>query len=243
MAATEARFAARRARSNVASGNPKRRGVNTKAIWWGLCLRALSDGSKNQGITDGVGHGRRTLELVLRMKPSTAISVLTWVALASAQVSAEIPPAVTPWLAPPNLAAGRRWPIISLGREGDFDDRHIFAPAVVEEEGRFWMWYPGTRGKPGETVFRLGLATSADGKAFEKFEHNSVFEMADGRRSVLTPCLLRSGDGAVVCEGGKLRMVRRGGLGLTFVDLWIQGVDTREMAADKPGQICLKPSG
>src|SRR5262245_11787442 len=101
---------------------------------------------------------------------------------------------VTPALAqPPRELAkwlgAQRWdkdvagPIVSLGAAGEFDDMHIFAPAVAEEQGRFSLWYCGSRGTRGTRVFRLGLATSADGKSFERSAKNPVHQFDDGVRS------------------------------------------------------------
>jgi hypothetical protein len=50
------------------------------------------------------------------------------------------------------------------------------------------------------------LATSADGKQFEKFAQNPVLAFADGEHSVLTPSLAHNGDGNAVRAEGKLRM-------------------------------------
>jgi predicted GH43/DUF377 family glycosyl hydrolase len=97
-------------------------------------------------------------------------------------------------------------PILSLGAPGDFDDRHIFAPAVVREVNQFCLWYSGSRGDPGNRVFRLGLATSTDGRQFEKFGDNPVLGFPDGAHSVLTPAFSRNPDGSVRREDGKLRM-------------------------------------
>ena len=79
-------------------------------------------------------------------------------------LDAEEPPAeVTRWLQPQTWQRDVEQPILSLGTDGDFDDRHIFAPAVVHEGARYLLWYSGSRGNPGNRVFRLGLATSVDG--------------------------------------------------------------------------------
>ncbi len=95
---------------------------------------------------------------------------------------------------------------MSLGKAGDFDDAHIFAPTVAYENDRFSLWYCGSRGTRVGRVFRLGLATSGDGKLFERYEHNPVLEFRDAEHSVLTPGLLHHGDGNVLREDGKLRM-------------------------------------
>src|SRR5262249_38601241 len=66
--------------------------------------------------------------------------------------------------------------------------------------------YSGSRGTPGNRVFRLGLATSSDGKQFEKHTDNPIFQMADNAHSVLTPELMRNGDGTVLRQNCKLRL-------------------------------------
>lgn len=119
---------------------------------------------------------------------------------------AQSPAELAKWLAPQAWQRDVDGPILSLGKEGDFDDQHIFAPAGIEERGQFSLWYCGSRGTPGNRVFRLGLATSGDGKKFAKAAGNPVYEFGDGKHSVLTPALLRTGDGRVLRENGKLRM-------------------------------------
>jgi predicted GH43/DUF377 family glycosyl hydrolase len=118
----------------------------------------------------------------------------------------DLPPELSHWLAPQSWQRDVTGPIISLGNPGQFDDMHIFAPCVAEEKGAFQLWYSGSRGAPGNRVFRLGLATSSNGKQFEKYAENPVFQMADNEHSVLTPALLRNGDGTVLRENGKLRL-------------------------------------
>src|SRR5688572_11134392 len=110
------------------------------------------------------------------------------------------------WFGPQAWEKDVQEPIVSLGAAGQFDDMHIFAPAVAEESGRFSLWYSGSRGTPGSRVFRLGLATGTDGKQFDKHPDNPVLQFADAAHSVLTPALLRNPDGSVLREEGKLRM-------------------------------------
>src|SRR5262245_32265310 len=119
--------------------------------------------------------------------------------------AAEHPPEVAHWLVPQQWQRDVDGPIVSLGGDGQFDDRHIFAPAVVLENSRFSLWYSGSRGTPGNRVFRLGLATSDDGRLFTRHADNPVLQFADGAHSVLTPALLRNSDGSVLRENGKLR--------------------------------------
>ena len=97
-------------------------------------------------------------------------------------------------------------PVVSLGEPEDFDDTHVFAPLVAFENGRWSLWYCGSRGAVAERIFRLGLAVSDDGVTFKKTDDSPVYEFGDGKRSVLTPILLRSPDGAVLRENGSLRM-------------------------------------
>jgi predicted GH43/DUF377 family glycosyl hydrolase len=133
--------------------------------------------------------------------------VCLWAAASSFSPAAgQAPPELARWLQPQSWQRDADGPIISLGEDGEFDDRHIFAPAVACEDSRYWLWYSGSRGTPGSRVFRLGLATGGDGRHFEKHAANPVFEFGDGAHSVLTPALLRQADGAVLREKGKLRM-------------------------------------
>jgi len=143
------------------------------------------------------------------MKPARFVVwlVTLWIALESLEsVGAQAPRELARWFGPQTWERDVSEPVLSLGQAGAFDDMHIFAPAVIHERDRFWLWYSGSRGTPGKRVFRVGLATSADGKAFVRHPDNPVLEFKDGARSVLTPTLLRQGDGAVLREDGKLRM-------------------------------------
>jgi predicted GH43/DUF377 family glycosyl hydrolase len=124
----------------------------------------------------------------------------------AAPAPAQPPRELAKWLGPQRWDKDVAGPIVALGEAGKFDDMHIFAPAVIEEKGRFLMWYCGSRGSRGQRVFRLGLATSSDGKTFERLQPGPVHEFKDGIQSVLTPALLRKGDGSVLREDGKLRM-------------------------------------
>lgn len=96
-------------------------------------------------------------------------------------------------------------PVVSLGAAGAFDDTHLFAPIVMEEEGIFSMYYCGSTNDVANRVFKMGLATSTDGVHFDK-RPEPVFEFGDGRHSVLTPTLLRATNGTVLREEGKLRL-------------------------------------
>lgn len=129
-----------------------------------------------------------------------------WSADAAAEPAGSIPAELARWLQPQAWERDTDGPILSLGTAGEFDDQHVFAPAVASEDGRFFLWYSGSRGTPGNRVFRLGQATSTDGKRFDKYTSNPVLQFADGAHSVLTPALLRSAGGAVLREKDKLRI-------------------------------------
>src|SRR5262249_54255056 len=133
-------------------------------------------------------------------------AVLGAIGSISCATAAEPPAEIARWFASQNWQRDVEGPVVSLGEAGQFDDMHIFAPAVAYENGRYRLWYSGSRGTPSNRVFRLGLATSDDGKHFTKHVGNPVLGFADGAHSVLTPALLRNADGNVLRENGKLRM-------------------------------------
>lgn len=128
-------------------------------------------------------------------------------AMSQTGIAAEpIPEKVARWLKPQDWQRDVDGPIVSLGSEGEFDDKHIFAPCVAMENGQYQLWYCGSQGAVASRVFQMGLTTSTDGRIFQKIANNPVFAFGDGKHSVLTPTLLRSANGAVLREGGKLRM-------------------------------------
>ncbi|MCZ6679738.1 MAG: hypothetical protein O7E52_21110 [Candidatus Poribacteria bacterium] len=114
--------------------------------------------------------------------------------------------AMKKWLAPQHWKRDSDGPCVSLGAAGAFDDMHIFAPCVAFENGRYFMWYCGSRGKVADRVFALGLATSTDGVHFKKHPASPVYAFGDDRHSVLTPTFLRQPDGLVCREDGCFRM-------------------------------------
>lgn len=134
------------------------------------------------------------------------IFLLLILLVTGARGASETPVELHAWLQPQNWTRDADGPVLSLGQAGQFDDTHIFAPAVIRDGQRFLMWYCGSQGVVSQRVFRLGLAASDNGKAFTRRVINPVLEFADGRRSVLTPALLRSPDGEVLRENGQLRM-------------------------------------
>jgi predicted GH43/DUF377 family glycosyl hydrolase len=130
--------------------------------------------------------------------------------------AAEIPASLQKWLGPQKWEREKDGPVLSLGESGAFDDTHMFAPNVALEDGKYLLWYCGSTGfahdlakvrtRGDERIFKLGLATSSDGRTFEKHSANPVLELADSPRGVITPSLLRSADGAPLRENGQLQM-------------------------------------
>jgi hypothetical protein len=103
---------------------------------------------------------------------------------AQSRAADEIPAELERWLKPQQWERDVDGPILSLGKEGDFDDTHIFAPtAGVDQSGRVFLWYCGSTGFAWD-----------------------VFEWGDGKRSIITPTPLRSAEGTLLREDGKLRM-------------------------------------
>ena len=90
-----------------------------------------------------------------RCKTKRDLSLLFFVAL-TVQAAADAPAELRRWFGPQDWKRDTAGPIVSLGKSGEFDDTHIFAPAVAEEQGQFLLWYSGSRGSPAERVFRLG---------------------------------------------------------------------------------------
>lgn len=137
------------------------------------------------------------------MKATFAVVVLVGLLMSSPIHGAD---EIQKWLGPQNWERDVDGPVVELGTAGEFDDTHIFAPCVAEIDRKFLMWYSGSTGRVAERVFSLGLATSDDGRRFQKHAPNPVYAFGDGRRSVLTAALLRSDNGACLRESGKLRM-------------------------------------
>lgn len=152
-------------------------------------------------------------------------------------VPSEVPARIQPWLGRQMWERDTDGPILSLGESGHFDDTHIFAPAVMCEEGRYLMLYCGARGAVSERVFQLGLAESDDGLSFNRRQVTPVFGFDDAKHSVLTPTLLRSADGSILREDGQLRM--------WFSSTWFKdgnGLHTLHEASSADGVTWTEPS-
>ena len=53
--------------------------------------------------------------------------------------------ALQPWLKPQEWRRDSETPALALGEKGRFDDQHIFAPHVIQQDGEFWMYYSGSQ--------------------------------------------------------------------------------------------------
>lgn len=129
-------------------------------------------------------------------------------------VSGQQPPELAPWLADQTWHRDVDGPVLSLGSPGEFDDTHIFAPTVARENGKYLMWYCGSRGfahdlsetrTRDERHFSLGLATSDDGRDFVRHA-GPILTLPTPRLSLLTPTILRDSKGNVLREQDKMRM-------------------------------------
>ncbi|MGE3316030.1 MAG: hypothetical protein AB7O26_13025 [Planctomycetaceae bacterium] len=117
-----------------------------------------------------------------------------------------VPKAIAPWLAPQNWIRDTDEPSLLLGPENAFDDTHIFAPCVVRSGQQFNLYYCGSRGTVAERVFHVGLATSDDGRKFNRKKNVPIFEFGDGKHSILTPTILRDTSGVAALDNGQWRM-------------------------------------
>ena len=64
-------------------------------------------------------------------------------------------------------------PVLSVGDTGTFDVHDVFAPSVSFDGAVYRMWYTGF----DSSRFRIGLATSSDGKHWEKYAGNPVLDL------------------------------------------------------------------
>ncbi len=63
-------------------------------------------------------------------------------------------------------------PLLQRGHPGEWDERWIESPCVLYTDSMFYLWYNGVS---ADWKIHVGLATSADGIQWKKYEHNPVF--------------------------------------------------------------------
>ncbi|MEZ6147169.1 MAG: hypothetical protein R3B91_17465 [Planctomycetaceae bacterium] len=127
---------------------------------------------------------------------------------------AEEPLELQSWLGEQEWMRDTEGPILSLGSEGEFDETHMFAPAVANTDDRFQLWYCGSRGKVAERVFSMGLATSSDGRVFESTPTTGVQLW---QWQALRP------DAHVAAESGWDDLLQEGKLRMWFSSTWFEG--------------------
>jgi len=159
-----------------------------------------------------------------RMRPVVAAAGLLLLGLSPDSRGAEDDSPLGLWLKPQGWRRDSDVPALSLGEKGKFDDQHIFAPHVIEQDREFWMYYSGSqrcvdagtyKGKAkdparpersDQRLFKLGLAKSKDGVRFIRHSPEPVFSFGDDIHSVVTAAILKNTDGSVHREEGRLRM-------------------------------------
>src|SRR6187397_1576512 len=57
-----------------------------------------------------------------------------------------VPYELRPWLQTQQWVRENSEPIVQLGKSGQFDDMHLFAPCVVHEDRQYRLFYCGSRG-------------------------------------------------------------------------------------------------
>jgi len=105
-------------------------------------------------------------------------------------------------------------PMLSLSNPGSFDSHNIFAPAIVKQEDRYFLYYSGGPSGPltGEAYidYQLGLATSDDGVNFTK-QGSPLLPLGLRDDFHATPALLRDARGDLLLDDdGTWHMVFNG---------------------------------
>jgi predicted GH43/DUF377 family glycosyl hydrolase len=103
-----------------------------------------------------------------------------------------------------------RNPMLSLGSAGEFDSQNIFAPCIVKQGGRYFLFYSGGPSGPGNggdfVRYQIGLALSSDGESWRKTA-KPLLPLGQRDDFHATPAVLRNPDGTLRREGGKWHMV------------------------------------
>ncbi|OAI56550.1 hypothetical protein AYO49_00675 [Verrucomicrobiaceae bacterium SCGC AG-212-N21] len=101
-------------------------------------------------------------------------------------------------------------PMLSLGKEGDFDSQNLFGPCVAKEGGKYFMFYCGGPAGPktGEdhVRYQLGLALSDDGETWQK-TGKPLLPLGERDNFHAAPALLREPTGNLLKIDGVWHMV------------------------------------
>jgi predicted GH43/DUF377 family glycosyl hydrolase len=122
--------------------------------------------------------------------------------LIAGMVSAHEPP--SGWMKSPKN------PVLSLGTGDAFDSQNIFAPSIVKDGGKYFLFYAGGPSGPrngGDFVrYQLGLALSDDGETFAK-TGKPLLPLGERDDFHATPSLLRDPAGNLLKIDGVWHMV------------------------------------
>jgi predicted GH43/DUF377 family glycosyl hydrolase len=69
-------------------------------------------------------------------------------------------------------------PVLDLGASGEFDDYHVYSPAVIHDGATYHMWYGGRPSSTG--TIRVGYATSSDGVNWTRVTGTYVLNVTSG---------------------------------------------------------------
>lgn len=112
--------------------------------------------------------------------------------------------------ADPGWVKSPKNPMLSLGKEGDFDSQNIFGPSIVKDGGKYFLFHAGGPSGPvngGDFVkYQLGLALSDDGETFTK-TGKPLLPLGERDDFHATPALLREPGGALLKRDGVWHMV------------------------------------
>ena len=101
-------------------------------------------------------------------------------------------------------------PVLSLGEENAWDSHNIFAPMVVKNSGRYWMYYSagpnGPKNGKEYTDYQIGLAISEDGFHFQKHPGNPLLPLGLRDNFHAKPAVLRDAEGRLCKEDGLFKM-------------------------------------
>lgn len=133
----------------------------------------------------------------------------TLAALTGVAIAAD-PAAPSPSVASSGWVKSPKNPMLSLGKEGDFDSQNLFGPAVAKEGGKYFLFYCGGPAGPktGEELVRyqIGLALSDDGETWTK-TGNPLMPLGERDNFHAAPSLLRDPAGDVLKVDGLWHMV------------------------------------
>lgn len=110
-------------------------------------------------------------------------------------------------------ATWARWqsnPVLTPGPEGSWDGASVHDPRVIWDGSRFLMWYSGY----DHHHWRIGLATSEDGRRWTKYENNPVLDHGpsgswDEINVAYSSVMLKDGAYQMWYQGGDSRGVWR----------------------------------